>query len=132
MRISRRLTSSVAGLSLLAALACADATAPTNPAEAAGTYVLESVSGRGPASGFVVLSADGSAERRVRYANVANEDAYVGSFEITGPDIVLTLHPAGVPASYVWELRGRWNGARFSIHYPDPADGPDIVETFKR
>lgn len=132
MRISRRLTSSATAFSLLAALACGDATAPTNPTEAAGTYVLESVSGRGPQSGFVILGADGHAERRVRYANLPNEEAYAGSFEISGTNIVLTLHPEGVPASYVWELRGQWSGARFSIHYPDPADGPDIVETFKR
>lgn len=121
----------LASLALAVAVACDDATAPLNPSQAAGTYVLESVSGRGPVSGSFILNSDGTAERRVRYVGQTAEDVHVGSFEIVTPDIVFSLHPLP-PAAYVWTLHGEWSGARFSIRYPDPADGPDIVETFRR
>ena len=113
-------------------LGCGDATAPTSPSEAAGAYTLEKVEGRGPVSGVFILNADGSAERRVRYTQLAGEDVMIGSFEVTPPGIVFTLHPQSTPAAYVWTLHGEWTGDRFSIRYPDPADGPDIIETFRR
>jgi hypothetical protein len=133
MTFSRLTRSALAALALIAASACDSdsGTAPLNPSQAAGTYVLESVSGRGPVSGSFVLRADGTTERRVRYAGTPTDDVYTGSFEITSPNIVFTLHPVP-PAAYAWTLHGEWSGARFSIHYPDPADGPDIVETFRR
>jgi hypothetical protein len=131
MRLHELARASLATLALISVAACDDATAPLNPSQAAGTYVLESVSGRGPASGTFVLKADGSAERRARYPGIASEDVYTGSFEIVGEEIVFNLVPQP-PASYVWTLHGEWSGARFSIRYPDPADGPDIVETFRR
>ena len=33
---------------------------------------------------------------------------------------------------YTWPVRGEWRGSSFTIRYPDPADGPDIVETYVR
>lgn len=131
MRFANLARPAVAALALIVVGACDDATAPLNPSDAAGTYLLESVSGRGPVSGSFILKPDGTAERRVRYAGTPEEDVYVGSFEITSPDIVFSLHPQP-PAAYVWTLHGEWSGERFSIRYPDPADGPDIVETFRR
>jgi hypothetical protein len=125
------ITRATLALALVAATACDSATAPLDPKEAAGVYVLENVSGRGPASGTFLLRADGTAERRVRYAGSPNEELHLGSFEIDGREIVFILHPQP-PDSYAWTLHGEWDGARFSIRYPDPADGPDIVETFRR
>ncbi|HEV7993985.1 MAG TPA: hypothetical protein VGP25_19310 [Gemmatimonadaceae bacterium] len=131
MRLRALLRPAIAGLALAVAAACDSATDPLAASNAAGTYVLESVTGRGPTSGTFVLRPDGTAERRARYAGAPNEELFLGSFEIDAPNIVFNLHPQP-PASYVWTLHGELTGNRFSIHYPDPADGPDIVETFRR
>ena len=88
------------------------------------------VNGSDPWPTFV-LRTDGTAERRVRYAGTSEDDLFVGSFEITSPAIVFSLQPQP-PAAYVWTLHGEWSGERFSVRYPDPADGPDIIETFRR
>ena len=114
-----------------AAITCGGATAPSTSNDAAGFYVLESVTGRGPVSGSMTLTADGRAERRVRYASSPAELSASGTFAITPPGIAFVLHES-VASSYAWQVQGEWNGRRFTIRYPDPADGPDIVETFRR
>ncbi len=120
-------------LAVAIAAACSDSTAPT-PAQAAGVYTLESVSGRGPASGTFTLTADGRAERQVRFASVGGLIAqrFVGSFSIDRSSIAFNLVPVDTPASYTWPVRGEWLGSQFTIKYPDPADGPDIVERYRR
>jgi len=118
-------------LAVTLAAGCSDSTAPT-PVRAAGVYTLESVSGRGPISGSFTLTADGAAERRVRYANIANEVVYGGSFTFEGRSISFNLLPSTVPADFVWPVRGEWLGSQFTITYPDPADGPPIVELYRR
>jgi hypothetical protein len=108
---------------------------PTTPrvllAAAAGTYELQTVIGRGPATGRFVLTADGGAERRVRYVVSSQvEHVATGTFAI-GPDgIAFSLTES--PGDYAWPVRGEWRGTSFTIRYPDPADGPDIVETYRR
>lgn len=118
-------------LALGLAAACSDSTAPT-PVRAAGVYTLQSVSGRGPISGSFTLTADGRAERRVRYANLANEIVYIGSFGFEGKTIAFNLIPGNMPADFVWPVSGEWLGSQFTITYPDPADGPPIVELYRR
>ena len=131
MRLSsiRHIASAVLALT---AAACDGATAPSTPSDAAGLYVLESVSGRGPASGNMTLTAAGRAERRVRYTSTPGELSSAGTFEIAPPGILFVLIEQSSPSSYAWRVRGEWTGRRFTIRYPDPADGPDIVETFRR
>ena len=75
MRVTHR---SVAfALVVVVATAChSDATGP-GVGILAGTYSLSSVSGRGPASGSLILSSAGVAERRVRYALATGEAGYV-------------------------------------------------------
>jgi hypothetical protein len=119
-------------LVLLTAFACESSTEPTTLHDAAGLYVLDSVTGRGPVSGSFMLTTDGRAERRIRYATQPGEYVASGTFEVTAPQIVFSLHEEGTVASYEWIVRGELNGRSFSIHYPDPADGPDIVETYRR
>lgn len=111
--------------------ACSDSTAPT-PVRAAGVYTLQNVSGRGPVSGTFTLTADGRAERTVRYANLPNEVVYIGSFSFEGKTIAFNLIPGSMPADFVWPVSGEWLGSQFTIRYPDPADGPDIVELYQR
>jgi hypothetical protein len=68
----------------------------------------------------------------VRYTGFAGEDVMIGSFEVAPPQIIFSLHPQATPAAYTWTVRGELSERRFSFRYPDPADGPDIVETFRR
>jgi hypothetical protein len=119
---------------LASSLAChGEVTAPATPAEAAGTYVLQTVIGRGPTTGEFILTADGRAERRVRYAVAAPfEHLATGTFEIDADGISFALLEAGLPMGYIWPVHGEWRGSSFTIQYPDPADGPDIVETYRR
>jgi len=118
-------------LALALAAACSDSTAPT-PVEAAGTYSLDAVTGRGPVTGSFILTADGRAERRVRYATDPTETVFIGSFTIDGATIAFNLVPGDMPAAFVWPVSGQWLGSQFTIRYPDPVDGPDIVERYRR
>ena len=120
-------------LAVVVAVACSDGTTPVTPVQVAGVYTLESVTGRGPESGTFTLTADGRAERHVRFAVTGPYD-YVatGSFEIDAGEISFALIHAGTPSVYVWPVHGEWRGSSFTIRYPDPADGPDIVETYRR
>src|SRR3954463_1147007 len=70
----------------LATASCHDSTSPDlSPRLAAGTYVLETVTGRGPANGIFVLNSSGQAERRVRYTTPSiadNEYVAIGTFQL--------------------------------------------------
>jgi len=96
-----------------------------------GVYVLESVSGRGPAEGTFILGADGWATRQVRYAGNSSASVMVGSWRVEAGEISFGLQTKMTDA-YMWPVRGEWRGTGFTIRYPDPADGPDIVETYRR
>ena len=108
-----------------------DGESTTQPAGAAGTYVLESVTGRGPVEGTFLLGTDGRAQRQVRYAGSSSLSVMVGSWRIEADEIAFGLQANPVNA-YMWPVRGEWRGTGFTIRYPDPADGPDIVETYRR
>lgn len=105
--------------------------AQPTPDAAVGIYVLESVSGRGPAEGTFVLGADGWAKRSVRYAGNSSLSVMAGSWRIEGGEIAFGLQASPINA-YMWPVRGEWRGTGFTIRYPDPADGPDIIETYRR
>ena len=99
---------------------------------AAGTYDLQTVIGRGPATGTFTLSANGEAVRRVRYVVSSQvESVTTGTFMIDADGIAFSLIDTSAP-TYTWPVRGEWRGTSFTIVYPDPADGPDIVETYRR
>jgi hypothetical protein len=118
-------------LALALVSACSDSTAPT-PVRAAGIYTLAMVTGRGPASGSFILTADGRAERRVRYATIPDEVIYVGGFSVDREKIAFNLLPSGRFGNFPWPVSGQWLGSQFTITYPDPADGPPIVELYRR
>jgi len=102
--------------------------------QAAGVYGLASVSGRGPSSGTFTLTADGRAERLTRYTSLGSplDQRFIGSFTIDGARIAFNLVPGDTPAAYVWPVSGQWLGSEFTITSPDPADGPDIIEHYRR
>lgn len=130
----RRTALALATFVLASGAACHDATSPlATPSEAAGAYALETVLGRGPATGEFTLTADGRAERHVRYAVASPlEQVSTGTFEIDAIGISFLLIEPGMPGVYAWPVRGEWRGTSFTIRYPDPADGPDIIETYRR
>lgn len=115
------------------AAACSDSTAPA-PVRAAGVYTLEMASGRGPVSGSFTLTADGRAERNVHFESRFSpyDQHLIGSFTISRGSIAFELIPSDVPADFVWPVKGTWFGSAFTITYPDPADGPPIVELYRR
>jgi hypothetical protein len=102
-----------------------------------GTYSLESTSGRGPAAGTVRLSPPARAERRVRYAlangSLSTEYVATGTFRVAGDGTVdLRLREDDGRSAYVWRPRTNLTGAVLRLRHPDPADGPDIVESYRR
>lgn len=113
--------------------ACADE--PTvSPAQAAGTYVLTSVSGRGPSTGTLTLTANGRADRQAHFTSQGSpfDQHLVGSFRIEGDSIAFMLTPTDKSADFVWPVTGQWLGTEFTLQYPDPADGPAVVERYRR
>src|SRR5690349_12442143 len=87
---------------LLAAALAACAPDPTVPPEqAAGVFVLESVTGRGPATGTFTLTADGGAERQAHFTSLGSplDQHLIGSFRIDGDSIAFMLRPSDRPAS---------------------------------
>ena len=102
-------------------------------AAAAGVYELETTIGRGPVAGLFTLEADGRAERRVRYVVSSQvENVSTGTFAIDADGISFSLTFDAPGTGFTWPVRGEWRGSSFTIRYPDPADGPDIVETYTR
>ena len=133
---SRALVASSAVLALLT-IGCRDAAAPDHDTGiAAGTYTLVAVSGRGPTAGRFTLTSDGQATRRVQYGTPDDpgmEHVATGSFALVRPNtIAFALREGAGPAGHVWHVRGVWRGHAFSIRHPDPADGPDVIETYRR
>jgi len=120
---------------LMLATAChGESTGPGN-ALVAGTYALASVSGRGPASGSLTLTTTGQAERRVRFTQVAGSPEYVarGTYTVRpGGVIELQLREDDGRSQYVWRPAAVLVGGAVELRYPDPADGPDIVERYER
>ncbi|HKW09116.1 MAG TPA: hypothetical protein VJO33_01985 [Gemmatimonadaceae bacterium] len=136
MRYSRQLSLRCA-LVLIVLAACGRSDSVLSPHFAQGTYTLESVHGRGAASGIMVLSPTGDVARRVRYAQAggtqSQEYVDVGTFRLTAGGVVeLQLREDGGRSSNVWQPRATLTGSVLALQYPDPADGPDIVESYRR
>lgn len=117
----------------VALTACRDE--PTvSPTQAAGTYVLESVSGRGPSTGTITLSSNGRADRQAHFTSQGSpfDQHFVGSFRIEEDSIAFMLRPSDSSSDFVWPVTGQWLGTEFTLQYPDPADGPAVVERYRR
>jgi hypothetical protein len=136
-----RLSVSLFVVAAIASIGCGGPTRPSprpalDPGIAAGTYLLETVTGRGPISGSFVLTRFGGAERRVQYpappGTTASVLVAIGVFQVYADSIEFALREAGGTSQHLWRVRGERSAERFSIRHPDPADGPDIVETYRR
>jgi hypothetical protein len=129
----------VAVVFILGATNCSDIVRPANDLSSlAGTYVLESTSGRyAPVTGSFVLTADAGAVRRVRYpatsAPGGSEYVTTGTFDLDRDGtIVFALNEPCGTATCVWTVHASRTAGHFTLTYPDPADGPPISETYAR
>ena len=135
---STRSLALVVRLSVVGLLACGDGDGMAlDPVLAPGTYVLESVTGRGPIVGSIILTAAGGAERRVRYAQpgggLSSEFIASGTFSLgAGGEVDLRLREDSGRSPHVWRPRATLAGALLRLRHPDPADGPDIIESYRR
>lgn len=112
-------------------------------AQVTGTYQLESVKGVAvPTSGLgavlageIILASNGHAIRKVRYqlSGVAAERDYVsqGTFVATPDSIIFALVEDPARPELVWRPRAQLVNRTITLRYPDPADGPDIVEVYR-
>lgn len=118
--------------------ACERGVAPgPPPSEVAGTYVMTTVSGRGPETGSLSLSPFGDAVRRVRYrqagGELSAEHIARGRFLVRADGTVdLRLREDDGRAPHEWRPLARLSNDVFVLRHPDPADGPDIIETYER
>ena len=135
IRVSLRSRTAALLIALVLGTACVDsATTPVTPSEVAGVYTLAAVSGRGPATGTFVLTAEGAATRSVKYSASGStvESVMTGAYTLDGDRGIFFTFSESAVSSYMWPVRGEWSGSSFAISYPDPADGPNIVETYRR
>ena len=107
------------------------------PSEVAGTYVMTTVNGRGPVTGSLSLSPFGDAVRRVHYRQSSGElsPEYIarGRFQVRADGTVdLRLREDDGRSPHEWRPLARLNDGVFTLRHRDPADGPDIVETYQR
>ena len=122
---------------LMAIVACSETTSAPDRALVVGTYQLKAGDPRGPVSGTLVLSTNGSAERRVQYAvrtgGLSDVYAARGTFELRTEGVVsFALHENDGHSPYVWDPRGQVQGRVLELQYADALDGPPIVERYER
>jgi hypothetical protein len=127
----------VLAILLLTLSACERGIVGPESALVAGTYVMTAVSGRGPTTGSITLSWWGEAERRVRYrqstGTLSSEYVARGTFQVRADGTVdLRLREDDGQSPHVWRPFAQLDGGVLVLRHPDPADGPDIVETYQR
>ena len=116
---------------------CIDGVAPR---DVAGTYTLQTVNGTPVplsgvnvlVSGTITLTAIGDAERRASYRiavdGTVREFVATGTFRLQGSVVELALAENG----YIWRPDAVLREGMLTLTYPHPADGPDIVEVYRR
>ena len=136
MRFVRLIFSTI--VSAAGVAGCHDGLAPR---DVAGTYTLQAVNGTPVplsgvnvlVSGAVTLTALGDAQRRATYRVAADgtvrEFVATGRFRLEGTVIELALTEEG---GNVWRPRAALQDGTLTLTYPHPADGPDIIEAYKR
>jgi hypothetical protein len=85
----------------------------------------------------MTLSAAGEAERRVRYersgGDLSAEYVARGTFQPRADGAIdLRLREDDGRAPIAWRPLSQLDGEVLRLRYPDPADGPEIVETYQR
>ena len=107
----------------------------TGPNQLDGSYLLESVNGRGPSTGVIVFFP-GQVMRSVRYVqsvgSLSSEQVAVGGYRLVGPsNVQLNLRENGGNSSYVWTVNGIIADGAIALTYPDGADGW-VTESYRR
>jgi hypothetical protein len=138
----------LAGIAALVAIAACggvesdDSLGTVTPAAVVGTYQLVSVNGRAvPTAGLgavlagsIVLAADGRATRTIRHqlSGVAAERDFVstGTFTATSDRVVFALIEDPARPGLVWRPDAALVDGVLTLRYPNPADGPEIVEVY--
>ena len=100
-----------------------------------GVYILDSVSGRGPATGSLSFVVMGQVIRRVRYTqadgSLSDESVAIGTFSNTGTNTIeFNLRENGGSSPYLWTVSGMTEQGVISLRYPDPADGW-VIERYR-
>ena len=100
-----------------------------------GNYVLDSVTGRGPATGSLSFLVTGQVTRRVRYTqadgSLSAEYVAIGTFSSSGTSTIeFNLRENGGSSPYVWTVSGTMEQGLLTLRYPDPADGW-IIERYR-
>jgi hypothetical protein len=100
-----------------------------------GNYVLDSVTGRGPATGSLSFVVTGQVIRKVRYTqadgSLSAEYVAIGTFSNSGTNAIeFNLRENGGSSPYVWTVSGMMDQGMLSLRYPDPADGW-IIERYR-
>ena len=134
---------------LLCAVGCGEATGAGGDPSEADTYHLESVDGCAPGveaqqcfprpswvvDGSMVLAADGSVTRTVRYQLPSDRMPVTvvatGTYSRRGNLVVFALREGTEAGAYVWRPTAVLSGEVLTLRYPHPADG-EIVEVFAR
>lgn len=118
---------------LVAALVGGGCGGGLSPAEVDGLYLLDPSSSQlyATESGSIELTLAGTAERRVTYIIAARETVYVnrGTYRV-GKRGVVDLRLAEQVNE--WRPRTTLIGDVLTIRHPHPADGPDVVEVYRR
>jgi hypothetical protein len=106
--------------------ACRNDVQPDHP-RVNGTYVLESVTGNGPAIGSLSFMVSGQVVRKVRYRNadgsLSGEYVAVGTYHGQTSAIDFSLRDDSGRSPYAWTAFGSMEGTVFTLRYPDGADG---------
>lgn len=132
--MKRRLTLGV--LMAAASVSCSGDEGVLQPI-ASGTYQLSSVTGRGATTGSITLSASNAVERRARYTDargvISPEYVQTGTYVRAGSDrLVFQVRENGGDSALVLTIIAAVSGNALTIEFYDPADGPKIVETYRR
>ena len=112
-----------------------------NPAEVAGIYELQSVTGtigrlETPVGGRITLTIGRAAERRMTYqidtTGTTREFVARGTYQLADSTVELALRENDGGSEFVWRVRADLlSDGGLRITYPRPADGT-IVEVYKR
>ena len=114
---------------------------PVAPADVAGVYTLTSVTGaigasETPVSGTLSLTAQGAAERLVRYSvdttGTLREVLAVGTFRVVDSLVQFTLRADSGQSPFVWYVTATVESdGGLRLTYPRAADGT-IAELYER
>ncbi|MHB1167983.1 MAG: hypothetical protein ACYC28_01715 [Longimicrobiales bacterium] len=118
-----------------ALLACAVTSCGSDvlgPADFAGTYLLQTVTGfdEAPMFGTLRLDRNGEVERRLAFGET--EYVWTGRHRVRGSALEIAFVPAGAEDEPLHYRPVEYDAGIIVLSYSQPNDGPDIVEIYQR